>query len=601
MNPNQSNSFSHTDFILFGFSGLSNYRQLLAIPFLIIYVIILNGNCLIIYRIWVEKSLQAPMYILISVLFAVNISCATAIVPNMLLGLLFGLDHISLGGCLFQMFFIYTAVMFESNVLLVMALDRYVAICNPLRYYDIMTKSLLVQLSIIGFVECSLFASPIIIVAAHVNFCRSNIILNFACENMVLLNLGCGDTSKIQIVGLMVRIIVTAIDITFLLVSYLKILYTAMKIIIGKDRHKTLHTCSTHLLVVTLNYSCGLLSSIAYRMTISVDVQNLSSAIYYLVPATVHPIIYGVRVKEIKDCLLKLWKTKQYLVLPFLSIYVLILTGNGTIIHRIWVEKSLQSPMYYLISLLFVVNITCTTSMMPKCIIGLAFGMNQITLGGCLMQMFFIYATVTFESTVVLIMAFDRYVAICRPLRYHDIMTNRLLIFLILISLARCVILVSPSIILVYRVHFCGSNVILNFACENMGLLKLGCGDMSRAHVIGLIIRIFITVGDISILFCSYMNVLYTGIIRMKKGRSKALNTCGTHLIVAVMIYSCGLVSALIYRVETKVSIDFQNLTSAVYYLFPSAINPFIYGLRMKEIRVCLERSFGRKKLKIDT
>ncbi|KAM3933083.1 olfactory receptor 52N2-like [Leptodactylus fuscus] len=304
---NETSPVSHTEFVLRGFPGVSAFRELLAIPFLSVYMLILAGNLIIIYRICVEKSLQSPMYHLIALLFAVNISCTTAIVPNTLMALLCGLDRISLGGCLFQMFFMYTMVMFESDVLLLMALDRYVAICRPLRYHDILTNRLLLQLSIVGFVECSLLVSPIIIVASRVDFCFSNLILDFACENMVLLNLGCGNMHGIQIVGLMVRILVTAMDITLLLVSYTSILYTAMNIVTGKARHKTLHTCGTHLSVVVLNYSCGLLSSIAYRMPISIDLQNLTSAIYYLFPATIHPLIYGYRVQEIRTCLIKSW------------------------------------------------------------------------------------------------------------------------------------------------------------------------------------------------------------------------------------------------------------------------------------------------------
>ncbi|XP_063297726.1 olfactory receptor 56B1-like [Pelobates fuscus] len=314
MNEETSNKtipFSHTDFTLFGFPGILTSRYLLAIPFFSVYLLILLGNFLVIYRIWVESSLQSPMYTLISLLFAVNISCTTAIVPNVLMSLLFGFNGISLTGCLLQMFYMYTAVMFESNVLLVMALDRYVAICKPLQYHDIMTRGLLLQLSIFGVIECSLFASPIIIVASQVQYCQSNTILNFACENMVLLNLGCGDVDRKHIVGLMVRIIVTMIDITILLVSYSKILYTALQIITGKARNKTLHTCGTHLSVVILNYSCGLLSSISYRLDISVDIQNLTSAIYYLFPALIHPVIYGFRMKEIKASLLKSWRIKQ--------------------------------------------------------------------------------------------------------------------------------------------------------------------------------------------------------------------------------------------------------------------------------------------------
>nr|DBA32211.1 TPA: hypothetical protein GDO54_000020 [Pyxicephalus adspersus] len=304
---NRSLPFSYTEFILFGFPGISESRHLLALPFLIIYVLILSGNILLIYRIWVEPKLHSPMYILIALLFSINIISTTAIVPKAVLSVLLGMNYITLDACLFQMFFIYTMVMFESDVLLLMALDRYVAICWPLRYHDIMTSRLLLLMSIVGFIECSLLVSPIIIVASQVYFCTSNLILDFTCENMVLLNLGCRDTARIQIVGLLVRIVVTFIDITLLLTSYGCILRATMKVILGKARQKTLHTCGTHLSVVVLNYSCGLLSSIAYRMPISLDIQNLTSAIYYLFPATVHPLIYGYRLKEIRTCLLKSW------------------------------------------------------------------------------------------------------------------------------------------------------------------------------------------------------------------------------------------------------------------------------------------------------
>ncbi|KAM5126845.1 olfactory receptor 52L1-like [Mantella aurantiaca] len=310
---NGSLPVSHTEFVLLGFPGISRSRNLLALPFLVIYSVILTGNILIIYRIWAEQSLHSAMYLLIALLFSVNIICTTAILPKAVLSVLLGMDGVSLVTCLFQMFVIYTMVMFESDVLLLMALDRYVAICRPLRYHDIMTSHLLMQLSMVGLVKSSLCVSPIIIVASQVYFCSSNLILDFACENMVLLNLACGDTARIQMVGLMVRIVVTAMDITLLLLSYGCILGATMKVTMGKDRHKTLHTCGTHLSVVVLNYSCGLLSSIAYRMPISLDIQNLTSAIYYLFPATVHPLIYGYRMREIRTCLVKSWRLKKNL------------------------------------------------------------------------------------------------------------------------------------------------------------------------------------------------------------------------------------------------------------------------------------------------
>ncbi|XP_077155425.1 olfactory receptor 52Z1P-like [Ranitomeya variabilis] len=311
---NQSRSFfSHTEFLILGFSDLSEHRSLLIVPFLFVYMVILAGNCLILFRIWVEKTLHSPMYTLISVLFAVNVSCTTAIMPPFLLSLAASVFQISLGGCLVQMFFIYLTVILESAVVVFMALDRYVAICKPLRYHNIMTTRFLLQLLAIGLLRSALLVCPIVISVSKVQFCGSNIIRSFACENMVLLNLGCGDVSKVHITGLAVRIYVSGFDGILILISYLNILRTAMRIIRGPALNKALHTCSTHLIVAMLIYTSGFLSSIAYRIgdAIPVNMQNLISAIYFLFPAMVNPIIYGLRVKEIRNCLMKIYMRKK--------------------------------------------------------------------------------------------------------------------------------------------------------------------------------------------------------------------------------------------------------------------------------------------------
>ncbi|XP_053312139.1 olfactory receptor 52K2-like [Spea bombifrons] len=285
---------------------------------------------------------------------------------------------------------------------------------------------------------------------------------------------------------------------------------------------------------------------------------------------------------------------RALLLIPFCLIYAVILTGNVLLIFRIWVEKTLHSPMYSLICLLFFVNLSCTSSFMPKFLLGLAFDLNRVTLSGCLLQMYVVYGTLTFESSVVLLMAIDRYLAICRPLRYHNIMTRHLLVQLTLLCLARSVGIVLPSVVLAAKVRFCGSNVIQNFACENMSLLRLVCDDISRVHTVGFVLRTFVTMGDVSLLVISYVFILRTAMCVIGKARKKALNTCGTHLMACTVIYSSGVLSGLIYRVETSVSVDVQNLTSAIYFLLPASVNPSIYGLRIKEIRVSLMKAYGR-------
>ncbi|KAM5126104.1 olfactory receptor 52K1-like [Mantella aurantiaca] len=303
----------YTEFVLFGFPGIIRSRKLLIIPFLFIYVTILTGNILIIYQIFIEPKLHSPMYFFISLLFAANISCTTTVLPKFLLGLSLDMNLISRVGCLVQMFFIYFFGVIESGVILMMALDRFIAICRPLRYNDIMTKGLVVQLVLLGIAQGLLLILPIIILASKVHLCRSNIILNFVCENMGLLSLACDDISKVHVVGLMTKIFGTLLNFGLLVVSYSCILYTTMKIIVGKARLKALHTCITHLAVAMLIYICSLITSIVYRMRthISYDTKNLFNAIYLMLPAFANPFIYGVGVKEIRQSLAKTWKSKN--------------------------------------------------------------------------------------------------------------------------------------------------------------------------------------------------------------------------------------------------------------------------------------------------
>ncbi|KAE8628232.1 hypothetical protein XENTR_v10007411 [Xenopus tropicalis] len=310
---NQSFIFSYTDFTLLGFPGISRWRPLLAIPFFSVYLVILSGNSLLICLICIKKTLHSPMYLLISVLFAINITSITITLPKFLLDLLFHLNQISLTGCLLQMFFIYFMMTCESAVTVLMSLDRYVAICRPLRYHNIMTKSLLAWLIVIIIIRNCILICWVLLLISVVQFCRSNIILNFTCENMALLSLGCGDTTKPQIAGLIVRIIVTVTDGSLLLISYSTILYTAMKTATGKSRHKALNTCGTHLLVAGVVYVCGVPSSVVWNMetTLLADLKNLFTALYLIIPAAIDPLIYGLRVSEIRKSLVEYWREKK--------------------------------------------------------------------------------------------------------------------------------------------------------------------------------------------------------------------------------------------------------------------------------------------------
>ncbi|XP_068121798.1 olfactory receptor 56B34-like [Hyperolius riggenbachi] len=310
-NLNKTSSVSHKDFRLLGFPEVTKFRPLLALPFSFIYTVILSANSVVMLVIALEESLHTPMYTLIFSLLAGNVVYTTAITPKMLLSL-FGLNEISLAGCLAQIFTILTSIMAESITLLLMAVDRYLAISRPLHYQEIILKQLLVHSAINGLLRNCLVVLPVVILSSSVRYCRSNIINHFYCENMMLLGLGCQELRG-EVIGLLVRTAITVCDIVIIFLSYLKILQTVLRIALGAARYKALHTCSTNLVVVVITYASGILISSFYMPGISTSytTQNTVSAIHFLFPAIVNPFIYGIRMEEIKDNLQKWWRKKK--------------------------------------------------------------------------------------------------------------------------------------------------------------------------------------------------------------------------------------------------------------------------------------------------
>ncbi|XP_015273593.1 PREDICTED: olfactory receptor 52K1-like, partial [Gekko japonicus] len=217
---NGTTNTSYTEFLLLPFPGLQESRYLLAIPFFSLFVFIVTANSVLIYTVRAEASLHSPMYLLIALLFAVNICGASTILPKTLLSSMFQASHISLTGCLVQMFFLYFTTVLDCNILLMMALDRYVAICHPLRYADIMTNRLLTFLTFASLVRSLSIVGPVVILASRVRFCRSNVISHFVCEHMALMKLSCSDISVNKKVGMAMRCIDMVVDLSFLLASY---------------------------------------------------------------------------------------------------------------------------------------------------------------------------------------------------------------------------------------------------------------------------------------------------------------------------------------------------------------------------------------------
>lgn len=296
-------NFSYSSFLLVGFPGLQEWRPLLVLPLTFLYVCIVSANALVIHTVVAQRSLHQPMYVLIALLLAVNICASTAVMPKMLEGFVHYANPISLHGCLAQMFFIYFTLLLDYNLLLAMALDRYVAICHPLRYTDLMTSHLLGLMATFALTRSLGVAVPLVVLTAKAQFCKTSVIRHFTCEYIALLSIACGDLTFNNRLGLAMRLVTVTFDLALLGTSYTRIIYAAFRISAGGARAKALHTCGSHLLVILTIYLSGLSTSIVFRVakTVSQDVQNLLSAIYLLLPGALNPLIYGVRTKEIRQ------------------------------------------------------------------------------------------------------------------------------------------------------------------------------------------------------------------------------------------------------------------------------------------------------------
>ncbi|XP_061576115.1 olfactory receptor 52K1-like [Cololabis saira] len=312
--PPQLRNVSHSSFVFRGFPELHRHRRLLALPFSAAYLWVLLGNSALAYVILTAERLHGPMHLLICALCVVDILVATVILPSMLLGLLLDWTRVSLAGCLVQMFLTHFLSSLESSLLLAMALDRYVAVCRPLRYGDIMDSRMLLRLLLLTLLRSGAVMAALVGLAGSLRFCGSDTIQHVYCDHMALVRLACGATDRNRAAGVAVIACFVGVDIPLILLSYGRILRAVLvAAAAGEDRLKAFHTCLTHLMVMMCFYLVGSVTFLSHNLDIPIatDANTVLGVVYILLPATVNPVIYGVRTREIRDGLLKLLEPKK--------------------------------------------------------------------------------------------------------------------------------------------------------------------------------------------------------------------------------------------------------------------------------------------------
>uniref|UniRef100_A0A8C3VT75 Olfactory receptor n=1 Tax=Catagonus wagneri TaxID=51154 RepID=A0A8C3VT75_9CETA len=354
---------------LIGIPGLESVQCWIGIPFCVMYLIALIGNSLILVIVKYENSLHSPMYIFLAMLGATDIALSTCILPKMLGIFWFHWPEISFEACLLQMWLIHSLQAIESGVLLAMALDRYVAICNPLRHATIFSRQLLTHTGVGVTLRSAILTAPcLVLIKSRLKHYRTTIISHSYCEHMAIVKLATEDIRINKIYGLFVAFTILGFDIIFITLSYIQIFITVFRLpqkearlkafntciahiyirinkiyglfvaftILGFDiifitlsyiqifitvfrlpqkeaRLKAFNTCIAHICVFLQFYLLAFFSFFTHRFGSNIPpyVHILLSNLYLLVPPFLNPIVYGVKTKQIRDHVLKMLFSKR--------------------------------------------------------------------------------------------------------------------------------------------------------------------------------------------------------------------------------------------------------------------------------------------------
>ncbi|XP_072006538.1 olfactory receptor 11L1-like [Engystomops pustulosus] len=299
----QENQTLVTEFVLLGFHGSQFLQLILFCVFLMIYNGTICGNLLIITLVFTSRNLHTPMYFFISQLSISDILLTTTVVPNMLILLLNYGGTMPFTNCMAQLYFFCATDGFECFLLTVMSYDRYVAICNPLRYTSIMTTARCVRLIIISWVLGLSTAFIDTLLTQMLHFCGPNIIDHFFCDFDPLLKVSCSGAYLVQVDLYLLSLPALIIPTIIIITSYVKIVSVILRIPSSIGRQKAFSTCSSHLIVVSIFYWTLFGVYIVPSGEESSTINKILSLLYTVFTPLMNPIIYSLRNKDIKKAL----------------------------------------------------------------------------------------------------------------------------------------------------------------------------------------------------------------------------------------------------------------------------------------------------------
>ncbi|KAM4848603.1 olfactory receptor 8K3-like [Urocitellus parryii] len=277
----------------------------------------------------------------------------------------------------------------------------------------------------------------------------------------------------------------------------------------------------------------------------------------------------------------------------FLIIYMSTLVGNLGMIILTKVDYSLQTPMYFFLRHLSITDLGYSTVVGPKMLVNFVVDQNTISYHFCATQLAFFLVFIITELFILSAMSYDRYVAICKPLFYTVIMSQRVCRILVAIPYLYCTFVSLLVTIKIFTLSFCGYNVISHFYCDSLPLIALLCSNTDEIEVVILILAAFNLISSLLVIIVSYVLIL-KAILKMKsaEGQRKAFSTCGSHLTSVTVFY--GTLIFMYVQPKSNHSFDTDKVASIFYTMVIPMLNPLIYSLRNKDVKCALKRTWNK-------
>nr|XP_033780496.1 olfactory receptor 1361-like [Geotrypetes seraphini] len=287
-------------------------------------------------------------------------------------------------------------------------------------------------------------------------------------------------------------------------------------------------------------------------------------------------------------------KFQGLLFIVFVFIYLVTVTGNISIITLSCIDSCLHKPMYFFLCNLAFLDICYISDTLPKLLVIFIMGSKIISFQSCMTQLYLLLAFASVEFYLLTVMAYDRYVAVCNPLRYSVIMSKRTCGLLAISSWVVGFLDILPHVVFTSRFSFCGHNQINHFFCDLQTLLKLSCSDTSIIKMIVMTLNLFLILGCFLLTLTSYIYIISAVLkIHSKEGRSKAFSTCSSHLTVVCIYY--GTIVFVYMRPQDKHTRPGDKLFGALYNAVIPMLNPIIYSLRNKDVKAALRKCTMRR------